>query len=192
MNPETEAIRNVLMPLAQSVLASLGPGHCEGTYQAALVHNLCASGYTVGVETALPLYFTDCKGVRTQVGGNHSLRTDIMLPGMQCVVELKSTAKETQLSHCKQALRYMLNTTDAFQTFVVLNFISPADATTTPSVQMDVLVRSSTDATKAAHFGPFTGVAGSSYNAHVTEGLPPAPELTVPGKRRLDLDAGCT
>jgi GxxExxY protein len=169
-------VKDILMPTAAHVMTSLGPGYCEGVYHSALVHNLSAQQHVVSTENAIPIAYVDVAGLTTQVDGNHTLRTDVLWPAMKTIIELKASAKPSAIGHFRQALRYMSQTTPVVMVFAVVNFISPGDATTPASVQVDLFVRSAclTRLFRALHLGPFVVECGNAYCDDVDEDVPVA------------------
>ena len=80
------------------VHTELGPGLLESAYEACLIHELQAMGYTVEKQKGLPLRYKD---VKLDVG----YRMDLLVNGL-VVVELKSVRELTPIDTA-QILTYM-------------------------------------------------------------------------------------
>ena len=133
----------------------------EKFYQHILIANLKACGYKNVVYEDLFTYgFTDMYGNPIRVGHGMNARTDIELPDMNVLLELKASTKETKQENFAQCRNYLIHRPDV-KVGVVINFISKETEKSKPYTQIDVMI-------KTGHVIdiPLFGSHGLSASAH--------------------------
>jgi hypothetical protein len=164
MNSLTEqqtTLINQLAELCYWTQLKVGPHMGEKFYQHILIANLKACGYKNVVYEDLFTYgFTDMYGNPTRVGHGMNARTDIELPDMNVLLELKASTKGTKQENFAQCRNYLIHRPDV-NVGVVINFISKETEKSKPYTQIDVMI-------KTGHVIdiPLFGSHGLSTNTH--------------------------
>ena len=120
------------------ILYRAGPYQKEGLYQTLLIHELTKRKYKTIRERVFNMTFTDSDGDEVFVGDNQSLRTDIELPELRGILELKSTNAATKEENIWQLKNYLYQRKD-IQWGLLINFISKFGKNSYPHVQVDIL-----------------------------------------------------
>ncbi|MFC2080526.1 GxxExxY protein [Bacteroidota bacterium] len=87
-----------ILKCAYKVHSTLGPGLLESSYEAPLIYELKAAGFSVEQQKALPLMYND---IKLDVG----YRVDLIVED-QVIIELKSVAALEEI-HAAQLLTYL-------------------------------------------------------------------------------------
>lgn len=82
----------------------------------------------------------DSVGGHVTIGNGQSLRSDIELPKLGCILELKSTSHSIKDEYTWQLRNYLEQRSDC-QWGVVINFISKFGVKTSPTVQCQLLYK---------------------------------------------------
>ena len=164
MNSLTEQqtkLINQLAELCYWTQLKVGPHMGEKFYQHILIANLKACGYNNVVYEDLFTYgFTDMYGNPIRVGHGMNARTDIELPDMNVLLELKASTKETKQEHFAQCRNYLIHRTD-IKVGIVINFISKETKKSNPYTQIDVMIKTGRNIEI-----PLFGSHGLSASAH--------------------------
>lgn len=124
--------------ISYGILYRAGPYHKEGLYQTLLIHELAKRKFKTIRERVLNMTFTDSDGDEVFIGDNQSLRTDIELPDLRGILELKSTNAATKEENIWQLKHYLHQRKD-IQWGLLINFISKFGKNSYPHVQVDIL-----------------------------------------------------
>jgi hypothetical protein len=128
---------------------TVGPHMAEKFYQHMLIANLKVCGYENTVyEDVFSYKFEDMTGRVIRIGHGMNARTDVELPDLQILLELKSSITGTKAEHIAQCRNYLINRTD-LNMGIVVNFISKDSC---PYVQIDILVKTGIFVTVAGKF----------------------------------------
>jgi len=114
---------NEIVGLCQNILLSNGPFLKEGVYQDLLSHELSLLGIYNSREYVFPYRMLDSNGENVTIGNGQSLRSDIELHKLGCILELKSTSHSIKDEYIWQ-LRNYLEQRPECHWGIVLNFIS--------------------------------------------------------------------
>ena len=123
--------------ICQNILTIAGPYHKECVYQSLLIHELTKMKDTIGPvirERVLPLKFKDCDGQDIFVGDNQCMRTDIEIPKLAAILEIKASANKTKTEHRWQLLNYLRQQDDRHWG-IVINFINIFNGRINPHVE---------------------------------------------------------
>ena len=131
---------NEIVGLCQTILFTNGPFLKEGIYQDLLCHELNLLGITNSREYVFPYQMNDSVGGHVTIGNGQSLRSDIELPKLGCILELKSTSHSIKDEYTWQLRNYLEQRSDC-QWGVVINFISKFGVKTSPTVQCQLLYK---------------------------------------------------
>jgi len=124
----------------------------EKFYQHMLIANLKVCGYENTVyEEVFSYKFEDMNGNIIRIGHGMNARTDVELPDLKMLLELKSSNTLTKAEHIAQCRNYLIQRPDLTMG-VVINFISKESVDSCPYVQMDVLVKTGNFITIAGKF----------------------------------------
>lgn len=164
MNSLTEQqtkLINQLAELCYWTQLKVGPHMGEKFYQHILIANLKACGYKNVVYEDLFTYgFTDMYGNPIRVGHGMNARTDIELPDMNVLLELKASTKGTKQENFAQCRNYLIHRPDV-NVGVVINFISKETEKSKPYTQIDVMIKTGRNIEI-----PLFGSHGLSASAH--------------------------
>jgi len=120
---------------------TVGPHMAEKFYQHMLIANLKASGHeNIVYEDVFSYKFEDMNGKVVRIGHGMNARTDVELPDLKILLELKSSNTPTKAEHIAQCRNYLIHRTD-LNMGIVINFISKETAESCPYVQLDVIVK---------------------------------------------------
>ena len=131
---------NEIVRLCQTILFTNGPFLKEGIYQDLLCHELSLLGITNSREYVFPYQMNDSAGERVIIGNGQSLRSDIELSTLGCILELKSTSHSIKDEYIWQLRNYLEQRPECIWG-VVINFISKFGVTTSPYVQCHLLYK---------------------------------------------------
>ena len=135
---EARQFTEKIVAICDGILLRAGPYHKEGLYQTLLIHELAKLGIPTTRERVFNMVFKDSEGKDVFVGDNQSLRTDIELPTLKGILELKSSGNSTKDENIWQ-LRNYLEQRDDMTWGIVINFISKFGTRTSPKVQCDLV-----------------------------------------------------
>lgn len=135
---EARQFTEKIVAICDGILLRAGPYHKEGLYQTLLIHELVKLGIPTTRERVFNMVFKDSEGKDVFVGDNQSLRTDIELPTLKGILELKSSGNSTKDENIWQ-LRNYLEQRDDMTWGIVINFISKFGTRTSPKVQCDLV-----------------------------------------------------
>ena len=127
-----------IVAICDGIQLRAGPYHKEGLYQTLLIHELNKLGLQTTRERVFNMIFKDSEGNDIFVGDNQSLRTDIELPTLNGILELKASNNSTKDENIWQ-LRNYLDQRGDMNWGIVINFISKFGARTSPKVQCDIV-----------------------------------------------------
>lgn len=131
---------------------TVGPHMAEKFYQHMLIANLKVCGYENTVyEDVFSYKFEDMTGKVIRIGHGMNARTDVELPDLKIILELKSSSTCTKAEHIAQCRNYLIHRPD-LNMGIVINFISKESADSCPYVQIDVLVKTGIFVTIAEKF----------------------------------------
>ena len=120
---------------------TVGPHMAEKFYQHMLIANLKVSGYeNIVYEDVFSYKFEDMNGKVIRVGHGMNARTDVELPDLKILLELKAGSTITKAEHIAQCRNYLIHRPD-LNMGVVINFISKETADSCPYVQIDVICK---------------------------------------------------
>jgi hypothetical protein len=131
---------NEILGLCQNILFINGPFLKEGVYQDLLCHELSLLGITISREYVFPYQMNDSRGQRVTIGNGQSLRSDIELPKLGGILELKSTSHSIKDEYIWQLRNYLEQRPECMWG-IVINFISKFGVTTGPTVQAHLLYK---------------------------------------------------
>ena len=121
---------------------TVGPYMAEKFYQHMLIANLNVSGYAnIVYEDVFSYTFKDMQGKVIRIGHGMNARTDVELPDLKVLLELKSSNAPTKAEHIAQCRNYLIHRHD-LNMGIVINFISKESSESCPYVQIDVIVKS--------------------------------------------------
>jgi len=124
---EQQQLNNVLPEVVYCAQHAVGPHMEEKYYQHVMIRNLQRMGYTNTVyEDVFTYTFRDMLGNPMKVGHGMNARTDIELPDLKAIFELKSTTSATTDKQIAQCRNYM-NHRDDIDVGYIINFISKGD-----------------------------------------------------------------
>lgn len=127
-----------IVAICDGIQLRAGPYHKEGLYQTLLIHELNKLGLQTTRERVFNMIFKDSDGNDIFVGDNQSLRTDIELPTLNGILELKASNNSTKDENIWQ-LRNYLDQRGDMNWGIVINFISKFGPRTSPKVQCDIV-----------------------------------------------------
>lgn len=127
-----------IVTICDGIQLRAGPYHKEGLYQTLLIHELNKLGLQTTRERVFNMIFKDSEGNDIFVGDNQSLRTDIELPILNGILELKASNNSTKDENIWQ-LRNYLDQRGDMNWGIVINFISKFGPRTSPKVQCDIV-----------------------------------------------------
>ena len=141
-NSETDILKFTqnICDICENILGNCGPFLKETIYQEILIHELNKQDIKTRRETVIPYIFNDCDGCKIQLGNNHFMRTDIDLPDIKCILELKQSTSPMKDEHTWQLRNYLEQRTDYYWG-IIINFINKFGPSTTPIVQCKLLVK---------------------------------------------------
>ena len=131
-------ILHYVLAICEGILLRAGPFHKEGIYQLLLIHELTKRKIVAVKERSFNLSFKDSDGNNVYIGDNHTFRTDIELPEMGGILELKSSEGNTKENNIWQLRNYLEQRPDCHWG-IVINFISKFGTRTSPKVQCDLV-----------------------------------------------------
>ena len=135
---EVRLFAEKIVKICDGIQLRAGPYHKEGLYQTLLIHELNKLGLQTTRERVFNMIFKDSDGNDVFVGDNQSLRTDIELPTLNGILELKASNNNTKDENIWQ-LRNYLDQREDMNWGIVINFISKFGARTSPKVQCDIV-----------------------------------------------------
>lgn len=129
-----------IVQICDGIQLRAGPYHKEGLYQTLLIHELNKLGYQTTRERVFNMTFKDSEGNDIFVGDNQSLRTDIELPTLSGILELKASNNFTKEENIWQLRNYLDQRKD-MSWGIVINFISIFNnkKLVSPKVQCDIV-----------------------------------------------------
>ena len=104
---EARQFTEKIVAICDGILLRAGPYHKEGLYQTLLIHELVKLGIPTTRERVFNMVFKDSEGKDVFVGDNQSLRTDIELPTLKGILELKSSGNSTKDENIWQLRNYL-------------------------------------------------------------------------------------
>ena len=126
--------------ICESILGNCGPFLKETIYQELLIHELTKNNIKAMRENVLPYVFKDCDGSNITIGNNHFMRTDIDLPDLKCILELKQSTSHIKDEHIWQLRNYLEQRPD-YSSGIIINFINKFTSSTTPTIECKLLVK---------------------------------------------------
>lgn len=141
MSSEQSKFLECLKDVCYWTQLTVGPHMAEKFYQHMLIVNLKVCGYENTVyEDVFAYKFEDMNGKVVRIGHGMNARTDVELPDLNILLELKSSNAVTKAEHIAQCRNYLINRPD-LNMGIVINFISKESVDSCPYVQIDVLVK---------------------------------------------------
>lgn len=120
---------------------TVGPHMAEKFYQHMLIANLKVKGYeNIVYEDVFSYKFEDMNGKLIRIGHGMNARTDVELPDLRILLELKSSNSPTKAEHIAQCRNYLIHRPD-LNMGIVINFVSKETADSCPYVQIDVIMK---------------------------------------------------
>ena len=126
--------------ICENILGNCGPYLKETIYQELLIHELNKQNIKATRENVIPYIFKDCDGNDVTIGNNHFMRTDIDLPDIKCILELKQSTSPIKDEHTWQLINYLEQRNDYYWG-IIINFINKFGPSTSPTVQCKLLVK---------------------------------------------------
>ena len=139
--PTIKKTAEQITAICERIMFTAGPFLKEGIYQDLLVHELRLKGLDPSREMVFNYKFLDSNSNDIIIGNNQFLRSDIELPPLKGILELKSSGAATKDDNIWQLRNYLEQRSDR-NWGLVINFISKFGARTSPHVQCDLLVKS--------------------------------------------------
>ena len=141
-NSETDVITFTrdICHICENILGNCGPFLKETIYQELLIHELNKNNIKTTRENVIPYVFKDCDGIDVSIGNNHFMRTDIDLPDIRCILELKQSTSPIKDEHIWQLRNYLEQRTDYYWG-IIINFVNKFGPSTRPTVQCKLLVK---------------------------------------------------
>jgi len=171
--------------ICDGIMLRAGPFHKEGLYQSLLIHELTKKGFTTTRERVFNMVFKDSEGKNVYIGDNQSLRTDVELPELGGILELKSSGSSTKEENIWQLRNYLEQRKDCYWG-IVINFISKFGTRTAPKIQCDLVyqvdmmtVNRETDAAKER--GDYQNITSEVNSKCLAEMMNAENELTIRG-----------
>lgn len=125
--PDQEKLHSDLRRILYCTQNAVGPYMDEKVYQLMMIQNLGLCGYSDILYEGLFAYkFKDMNNHLFQVGHGINARTDIEIPALNVLFELKSSTSATTDKHIAQCRNYM-NHREDINVGYVINFISKGD-----------------------------------------------------------------
>ena len=125
--PDQEKLHSDLRRILYCTQHAVGSYMDEKAYQLVMIQNLGLCGYSNILYEGLFAYkFKDMNNNTFQVGHGINARTDIEIPGLKVLFELKSSTSATTDKHIAQCRNYM-NHREDIDVGYVINFISKGD-----------------------------------------------------------------
>ena len=163
MNKEQSEFIECLKETCYWTQLTVGPHMAEKFYQHMLIANLKVSGYeNIVYEDVFSYKFEDMKGNVIRVGHGMNARTDVELPDLKILLELKAGNTPTKSEHIAQCRNYLIHRTD-LNMGIVINFISKETADSCPYVQIDVISKT----------GKFIALGGTTFKVPQFKQFPP-------------------
>lgn len=139
--PIIKKIAEQITTICERIIFTAGPYLKEGIYQDLLVHELRLIKLDPSREMVFNYKFVDSNHDDLIIGNNQFLRSDIELPSINGILELKSSGAPTKDENIWQLRNYLEQRPDRDWGLVV-NFISKFGPKSEPHVQCDLLVKS--------------------------------------------------
>lgn len=124
----------------ESILFRCGPYLKEGVYQDILVNELQSNSINTSREMVFPYQFRDGFDNPIYLGNSQSLRSDIELPNLLGILELKSSGSATKPENIFQLRNYLENRPDR-SWGLLINFISKFTQNSSCKVTCTLLVK---------------------------------------------------
>ena len=124
----------------ETILFRCGPYLKEGIYQDILVNELQINSINTCREMVFPYQFRDGYDNPIFLGNSQSLRSDIELPNLQGILELKSSGSATKPENIFQLRNYLENRPDR-SWGLLINFISKFTQNSSCKVTCTLLVK---------------------------------------------------
>lgn len=137
---EIQKLSKFITDMCESILFRYGPFLKEGIYQDILVHELQLNNLPTVREYVFPYHFTDTQGNTIFIGNSQSLRSDIEIPTLGGILELKSSGSITKDENLWQLRNYLENRPDR-KWGILVNFISKMGPRTCSKVQCTLLLK---------------------------------------------------
>ena len=129
----------LLKNISYDTLFKLGNNSGEKSYQLLLEENIRIHNYKVMKEDVFQAQYTDIQGNPVRLGHNTSFRTDLEIPSLKLLLELKqSSSGNTKEIHMTQLYNYMVHRCD-IDIGAVVNFISKDKEHNNPFVEITVV-----------------------------------------------------
>ena len=126
----------------ENILFRNGPFLKEGIYQNLLIHELQMNNIPTYRELVFGYKLTDSHGNNVAIGDGHSLRSDIEIPILSGILELKSSSSTTKYENIWQLRNYLENRKDR-SWGAVINFISTSGKKSLSHIETTLLVKES-------------------------------------------------
>ena len=139
--PTIKKTAEQITAICERIMFTAGPYLKEGIYQDLLLHELRLKGLDPSREMVFNYKFSDSNGKDVIIGNNQFLRSDIELPALNGILELKSSGAATKDDNIWQLRNYLEQRADR-NWGLVINFISKFGTRTSPHVQCNLLVKS--------------------------------------------------
>ena len=163
MNKEQQQFIECLKETCYWTQLTVGPHMAEKFYQHMLIANLKISGYeNIVYEDVFSYKFEDMKGNVIRVGHGMNARTDVELPDLKILLELKAGNTPTKSEHIAQCRNYLIHRTD-LNMGIVINFISKETTDSCPYVQIDVISKT----------GKMIALGGTTFKVPQFKQFPP-------------------
>jgi len=124
-------------------------------------------------QKIVPYKYTMPNGEVEELGHGMHMRTDIEIPSLKCVLELKVSTASTKREHMEQLRTYLEQREDLEIGFVV-NFITKDDKKHKPVVQIDILKkkRNEDGELETVLFGTIVKHRFNQYGPYFSEEVP--------------------
>lgn len=133
-----------LTNLCESILLKHGPFLKEGVYQDILVYELQSNHIKTARELVFPYQFIDCQNNPIFIGNCQSLRSDIELPNIKGILELKASSSAIKDENIWQLRNYLENRPDR-NWGLVINFMSKFNQNSSSKVQVTLLIKTASN-----------------------------------------------
>lgn len=99
----------IICDICFGILTRAGPFLKENIYQELLIHELELLNHKTVREFVFSFNFQDSLNQQMIIGNNHSMRSDIEIPAIPLIIELKSSPTCTKHEHLWQLRNYLIH-----------------------------------------------------------------------------------
>ena len=137
---QVETLCKTLRTICRTILLNAGLYQKEGIYQDLLIRELNIIGHTTIRERVFNCTFKDSIGSDIRIGNNQCFRSDIELPDIKGILELKASNSDASMENIWQ-LRNYLNQRPELRWGILINFISKCSPRCRPKIECIMLYR---------------------------------------------------